>query len=238
MFLALCEDVVEGMLDAHTETGAVERMVERLKRWQAFLGRHGPEGLTPAAQRGLFGELWFLRKHLLGVRSHDEAISAWSGPAAASQDFNLPGGVVEVKTTCAVTPHQIAISNVRQLDAGEAPRLILYLLVVDENEAHGTSLPAMVNAIRDNIDGESRDRFDNALQMAGYLDVQRHLYIRPRFQIVRERFFDVQEGFPRLLASDLPTGVEQVRYAVALAACEEFTVSQAAVADWIGGERD
>jgi len=235
VFHALCEDVVDGMLVAGSQTAAVEKMVERLVRWQAFLGRHGPDGLPPEARRGLFGELWFLAEYLLPAISKEESVTAWVGPAGAGQDFQLDVGLVEVKTTIAVTPHHISISNAAQLEARLAPRLVLLFLVMDESEGHGTTLVDMIDTIRDNLDGELRDRFEDRLQMSGYLDIQRALYSRPRYHVVRLRCFDVVEGFPRLIVDDLPDGIEQVRYKIALAACKDHEIETGDVRSWLAG---
>jgi hypothetical protein len=217
----LCEDVVQSISSAKGEAEAVGAFVVRLSRWQAFLRKHGPGGLSIEARRGLYGELTFLRK-LLTRTADGSAIGAWKGWSFTNHDFQLPTGNVEVKTTSANTPHSFQVSNVGQLDDRSIPRLFLNLMVVDENEGGAESLPELVESIRLLVSDDWAGRFDDSLVQAGYLEAHRDHYSAPRYNIRSSRFYRIEEGFPRLRAEDLPAGVEQVTYSVAVAACRDF----------------
>jgi hypothetical protein len=69
-------------------------------------------------------------------------------------------------------------------------------------------------------------QYRDALRLAGYLDVQASMYATG-YAVRALQLFRVGPGFPRLLERDLPPGVGDVRYTVALAACQEFEVSTA-----------
>lgn len=84
IFTALVGDIVETACGASDERTAVEAVVERLSRWQRFLELTGPDGLSSERQRGLYGELWLTREHLLGVVS----------PTAAIRSLERPGGSI------------------------------------------------------------------------------------------------------------------------------------------------
>ncbi|MEG4816436.1 PD-(D/E)XK motif protein [Microcoleus sp. K5-D4] len=61
IFTTLVQDIVDAIAPIADEQNAVGAFFTRLQRWQAFLEKHNPEGLSQAEQQGLYGELWFLR---------------------------------------------------------------------------------------------------------------------------------------------------------------------------------
>ena len=96
--------------------------------WQVLFERVPAEGLSEEAQRGLFGELAVLENLCLAELDKSEAVSSWTGPDAAHQDFKIGGAAVEVKTTLATRHARISITNEKQLD--ERPHLVLLLVHV------------------------------------------------------------------------------------------------------------
>ena len=48
-------------------------------------------------------------------------------------------------------------------------------------------------------------------------------------------WFDVRDGFPRLVESDLPVGVGDVGYALALSACEDYRLGTDRVQELLKG---
>ena len=221
VFAALSADTIAHLAECASEQEAVQQLFARLARWQAFLQQHDPEGLSLPEQQGLFGELAILRRLIdLGV-GPTTAVESWQGPKGASHDFRLASGSVEVKTTTAVTPVTIRISNVRQLDDTGVPALLLVVLVLDEAEA-GQSLTSIVEEIAQRLPDTATNTWTDRLNAAGYLDIQRHLYESPGYLVRDLRTYSVAPGFPRLLEADLTEGVSDVRYAVSLAALKNF----------------
>lgn len=225
VFLTLSADLFRVLAQAEKEQEAVELFVSRLSRWQAFLRRHGPEALSLEARRGLFGELLVLRDILLPDLG-PVCISGWEGPRRASHDYELPRGSLEVKTTRAATPSEFEISNVLQLDDSHTQRLYLVLVLVQENESSGESLPEITSSIRGMLSGEALDQFEDRLVDAGFLDRHLYLYQAPRYSLRSIRPFRVREGFPRILESMVPPGVTAVSYTVAVAACLPFSCNE------------
>lgn len=224
VFHTLAEDVVSKLLEARDETEAVRLFVARLSRWQTFLRRHGNHGLSQEERRGLIGELFLLRNHLLTRWDQESAISSWKGCRGANHDFQFLLGSIEVKTTSSNTPHSFHVANIRQLDSPGQGQLFVFFVLVEENEAGNVSLPEVIDSLRIKLEGVALEAFEDNLVEAGYLENQKQNYSSPRYSIRRERFFRVDEDFPRLLEESLPSGVEEVRYQVAIAACTPFEV--------------
>jgi len=221
VFHALCDDVIQSLATASDEVEAVRAFVARLARWQAFLRRHSPEGLSLEERRGLFGELMFLSEVLLPRIDGVAAVKAWKGWQRANQDFQFAAGSVEVKTSSANLPHSFHVSNVGQLDTTGAT-LFVHLVQVAEAESGERSLADLVGSIRERLGDEANAVFDDALVEYGYIETHTELYSLPRYTIHSMRYFAVEGDFPRLLRAMMPAGVEEVDYSVAVAACTPF----------------
>ncbi len=225
IFTVLTGDIVSAVAGAATERDAVAAFVGRLRRWGRFLERGNPEGLGPEAQRGLYGELWFIDHHLFPALE-EVSISAWTGPEATAQDFQFPGCAVEVKTTTAKLPQHLAIASERQLDDTGVAALFLVHLSLDSRQDGRRTLPALIDGLRATLAGRESSAFllEERLLAAGYLDAHRHRYARTTYAVRTCQIYRVREGFPRLVEDDLPAGVGNVRYSVAAAACTPFAV--------------
>lgn len=226
VFRSLCADLTERLAVAADEPAAVRLLVSRLVRWQSFLRDHGPEGMSLQARRGLAGELCFLRDELL-PRIGEAGAQGWMGWSGANHDFQLHGSSIEIKTTVANTPHSFRVSNVGQLDDTSTPALHLCLTAISESENNGETLPEIVEAVRQILGTQAGDEFDDRLLQAGLIPAHYPLYATPRYSIRWRTLYRVADGFPRLRASSLPSGVEGVEYAVSVAACVPFAVDLA-----------
>ena len=221
VFLSLCSDLAEELQNLESGSDRKRSLLEFLARWARFFERHGLEGLSPERQRGLFGELCWLRHLLREGVNPPVAIQAWKGCDRGYHDFDLNGHVVEVKTTLSKEPEKVIISNERQLDNRGLMSLHLFVLSLIQAEMVGESLPDIVSSLRvvfAKVPLSSKG-FESSLREAGYLDNQAYLYTS-RYTAKSEHIFVVREGFPRII--ELPPGLGDLRYALLLAACQEY----------------
>lgn len=227
LFDALADDLARRVGAA--EAGCATQLAALLggvARWQRFLAV-GAEGLSDEAQRGLWGELHFLRGALLAAFGAEAAVAAWQGHAAAHQDFLVPRGAVEVKTTSGKAPHIVRITSERQLDDRGLPALYLRHLALAVRDGAGETLPSLVAALREQLltDAIAAERFEDALLAAGYLDAHAWRYEGRGYAVRETNDFAVRGRFPRLTERDLPAGVGDVRYALSLDACRAFLLA-------------
>jgi len=147
VFAALAEDLASRIEQA-TLGGASVVVVffGQLRRWQRFLAI-ARDGLDPASQRGLWGELHFLKTGLM-PRVGAAAVAGWKGPDGAHQDFQFAGAWIEVKTTLAKQPQSVHIASERQLDDTRASALFLHVLALEAHESGPATLPAAVADLR------------------------------------------------------------------------------------------
>lgn len=242
VFAILAEDIAPRVAAAADEKSAARVMLDRLNRWQKFLSARA-DGLSVSRQRGLFGELYFLRYVLLPQVDVPSAVMAWRAPERSHQDFQFASASIEVKTTTAKQPQDIRITSERQLDSTGTSALFLFVAVLDEREVEpngtvqGETLPAAVAALRNLLGSNNvpRDTFDDRLLDAGYLDADAPRFEARRFALRSQQCFQVVDGFPRLLEGSLPSGIGDVSYALSLAACAPFAVPVTAVISAISG---
>ena len=227
VFTSLAADLLRRVSEAASPVEQARAFLGQLSRWQKFLSASS-EGLTDEEQRGLWGELKFLRDHLcpiLGARS----VFGWKGPEHAHQDYQFDVGAIEVKTTLAKQPQVVRITSERQLDDAAWPILILYVVALEARENAGETLPQMVAAMRTLLAGhcDAQEQFEDKLLLVGYHDAHAVRYADHGYVVRTETFLRVQEGFPLLAERNLPSGIGDVSYGLTVAACTNFAMSEA-----------
>jgi hypothetical protein len=225
VFTALAEDLIRRVGIANSIEDQVNVFIGQLERWQRFLSANR-EGLGEEQQRGLWGELHFLRDHLL-PEFGSSAVDSWKGPDRAHQDFQFENKAVEIKTTLAKQPQLVRITSERQLDNTAFQSLFMCVIVLDTREGAGTSLPSLIQSIRQILlsDVSATERFEDLLLAAGYLDAHESRYMEIGYVIRKSIFFKIIRGFPRIVERDLAPGLGNVSYGLSISACTEFEVS-------------
>jgi len=222
IFVAVCADLVTGLNGCITNGSRRREITDFLARWSSFFDRHGLEGLSSEEQRGLYGELWWLRKLVRAGIDPTIAVASWKGCERSYQDFDIVGRAVEVKTTMMKEPRKVQISSERQLDNRGLLSLHLYVLTITKAGAGGETLPDLIQSLRA-IFLQSpvtvTYAFEKSLRKAGYLEIHSYLY-KTVYAPMREDFFQVAEGFPRI--TNIPQGLGDLHYTVVLAACADF----------------
>lgn len=225
LFAVVCEDLIAQVADEIQPLAVLNALLNRLEQWTALFETLAPDGLSAEKRQGLFGELWFLNRWLNAGADPVQCLTAWTGPGGSIHDFQLPEQAVELKTTSAVNPQTIQISNERQLDDGGLTNLWLWLLTLDVRPAGSQSLNDIIAGLLDRLSPSPglQNQFRLKLYQAGYQPTHKPLYEAPAYTVRQEQVFHVGGGFPRLRLNDLMPGVSAVHYAVALSACQPFT---------------
>lgn len=221
IFETLCRDVVEAGEAGVNCNEALSRALQRTRRWYHLLRGGKTIGLSIEEQRGLVGELAFLRE-LASALGPETAIEAWTGPTGSAKDFELIGSCIEVKTRRVAAKPFVSISSEDQLADVEGSRL--YLRVVNTSSAvlpEGESLHDLVQMTSKLFEQEGNAfcAWEEALYSTGY-DPEND-YEERRWLQGTATDYEVTGGFPRI-SPPLTNGVEKVRYSISLDACEAF----------------
>lgn len=237
IFAALADDVVRAAEPADPDN-VVERVAARLAHWQRFLEKTAPEGLSPDEQAGLFGELWFLTGHLVPTAGRLAAVEAWHGPLGGLQDFQARGWAVEVKTTRQAAPAAVRIASERQLQSDGLGFLGLVIVALEPRSGGSPTLVDAVAQARASVEADpaALEVLQNLLLSAGWADPLAPRYRLTSYNVRWALACEVGADFPRLTEHDLPPGIGDVTYGVAVDSCREHQVGFPAMMARLGGE--
>ncbi len=228
LFPILIEDVCCFILPAETEEELVRRTLSRLYHWQVFLKRHRHARLSEQEQVGLWGELWFLYSRLTTYLGVEAAVASWQGPDGRNQDFEFSRIAVEIKTTAANPHEKLNISNVRQLEPEGLNALYLYHIALVVHRESGKSLPVLIGEIRDilQVSASTLEHFNEQLFEMGYLDSESSWYEKTGYHVLSQKAYKITDGFPRILSSNIPIGVGDIKYSIVLSACADHLMER------------
>ena len=151
----------------------VKEILNRFEKWKSLFSKIGLQGLTPEEQRGLFGELYFLRKYLQGNSNFLEVVNTWIGTEREVRDFQSGTWAVEVKTTHGNNHQKVHISSERQLDTTNLDNLFLYHISLEQMQNSGESLNDIVASVLECLqsDALALNKFKSKIYEVGYFDL-------------------------------------------------------------------
>lgn len=223
LFAEMVGDVA-GAMDVAAPEGEVSvlrTMLRRVRMWQQFMSR-GKGPLSPEAELGLAGELFFMARLIEAGVSRESVLSGWVGPDDAPQDFLLGEGAIEVKATMSSSGFPVKIGSLEQLDDAVASPLFLAAVRFAAGEG-GSTLPEMVAEVERRVSEEpgAIDYLRERLMVAGYAEAHAGQYSR-RFEPKEKRMLSVSEGFPRLTPGVVPACVTRAVYEINLDHAGDF----------------
>lgn len=191
-FASFCALLCERIKD----TDATAAFVECMEEFRRLLS--GTRAVESSQLLGLVGELLLL-EHLLETDA--TAVRFWQGPRGARQDFRSATCAIEVKTTTRseAAGLRVRISSIDQLDPPEAGRLFLHLVRLEQVEAGSFSAREIQVRIESRLTPAEVATFRECLPAALLPDV-------PRYSLLEDATWEVDDEFPRLSASRLVRG--------------------------------
>jgi len=227
VFGTLAQDMVDHLSTVPTWRSGVEAFILRLQQWLAFLKKHGPSGLSPKNELGLFGELWVLRKVFLPTVTPTRAVAGWTGPLGTAQDFQLSVVGIEVKSTpIRQGERALHIASEHQLDDSDLRLLFLVHLFLEMSLGAGETLPDIISDIRSQLGpfSEAKAAFEIRLRHAGYLDAHENIYAAHAFTLRETASYRISTGFPRIVPATLMKGLQDVSYCILVDECRAYRV--------------
>jgi hypothetical protein len=196
-----------------------EQLISRYQKWLEIFRRGKPERLSPSEVQGLVGELLFLDEIVSPQIGVHNAVVSWTGPSLDEQDFLLPAALIEIKSSIQSKDARIQISSENQLDIVSGK---IFLVHQTLKVGQGISLNSIVEKIRakKRHSAFSRDAFEGKLCEVGYEILGD--YDEPLFACDGRKFFEVDEGFPKLARSKLSPAIQRVSYALEINQLSEF----------------
>jgi hypothetical protein len=229
LFQGLCLTLTSALERATDSESSLAVALAHIRRWKVFLSGRGGPRLSPEEVRGLFAELSFLLELIENGASATNAVEAWLGPERSHQDFIFANTAVEIKALSGTERNAVRISSEDQLESlNNSLFLRLYRLsnLPDANTAR--SLNEIVATVENALDdAEAVVAFDRKLAAQGYAPLAD--YDEPSFVVSETRTYLVEPEFPRLIRSQLPSGLAEVAYDLKLESIAPFQCDGAAI---------
>ena len=141
------------------------------------------------------------------------------------RDFLFKDIGFEVKFTSAKKP-TLNISSELQLDSQNLSKLYLILYATEKVNDKGFSLNSLIEDVRLNLKNNqiSLNTFNEILNKIGYFDTDSENYTN-LYKLKNRFIFIVNDEFPKIIASDLKTGIFNTTYSIDLSSIEKYIVS-------------
>jgi hypothetical protein len=224
VFDTFITDVLSAIINESDIKTILKNYSNRLVKWQSLFERLKQPGLTAEEQRGLFGELFFMRKFLQANLDFKNIIISWIGSERQIRDYQFGNWSAEVKTTHSNNHQKVHISSERQLDTTNIENLFLFHLSLETRQQSGETLNQIVDAVIEILSSDfaALSHFRNKLIEGGYFDHHRELYADNGYFIRQESFYKVENSFPRIEEKDIRNGVGDVKYSIVVSQCSDF----------------
>ncbi|UDM62728.1 PD-(D/E)XK motif protein [Pseudoalteromonas piscicida] len=222
LFYSLCETLIHELSEVSDPLVGLSVALSQIKRWKAFMAGKKGQVLSAEEVRGLFSELKFLLQMLGEMNNELDALEAWQGPETSHQDFIFSDTAVEVKSLSGRERNAVKISSEDQLESLSSSLFLKVFRLVDMPESKASiSLNELVNAVEEMLtEAEAIEMFDTKLAKAGY--VQMLAYDKPKFIVAEEQTYRVERDFPKIIRSELHTGLTRVGYEIKLESVRNF----------------
>ncbi|MCL2246480.1 MAG: PD-(D/E)XK motif protein [Lentimicrobiaceae bacterium] len=229
IFSLFIQNVLEDIFDCITESEALAKTLNVIAKWKKLFDKINFNGLNNEQQKGLIGELLFFNYLLDNHKSATNILNAWTGADFEDKDFTFGATGVEVKFTSAKTP-KVTISSERQLDTQSLNELFLILYTAEEIKENGFSLTSLVEQIRHKISVNAGELklFNEKLMLIGYFEDDKSHYNK-MYSLKKTLAFEVADSFPKIVKSQIPLSIYDVKYSIELSAIEQFIVNIEAV---------
>ncbi|MEK5547460.1 PD-(D/E)XK motif protein [Paenibacillus sp. FSL L8-0689] len=224
IFEVVLQNVVDHLMAREQNESVFTVVYKVLDRWRIFFQKGGYRKLTEEQQRGLFGELWYIKEWLNQFPTAPPLIiEQWEGPTSGRIDFKHSNRGVEIKTAINKLTKTIKISNENQLRLTKAVSSIyLYVCFIEPSKTHGVSLQALVNEVQNSIASRSDRMLLKFNDLLEDLRFKEEDYTDDFFFVDKVEVYEAAMNFPRILQEDLPKGISHVSYSIDLTHCMEF----------------
>ena len=224
IFDILVTDVLASVINESDIKIILKNYSNRLIKWQSLFEKFKQQGLTAEEQRGLYGELFFMRKFLHANSDFKNVILSWTGPEKQIKDFQFGRWSVEVKTTHGNNHQKVHINSERQLDTTNLDNLFLNHLSLEVRQQSGETLNQLVDSVLEILDKDftALNQFRNKLIEAGFFDHHRQQYTDIGYFIRQDIFYKIENQFPRIEERDIRDCIGDVKYSIIISQCSDF----------------
>lgn len=223
VFVTMCDDIIWYSHNEKDRKHAMIKVLERYSAWLKLLERKNKALLGSREQKGLIGELIFLKNIIEDGMSIQVALNGWVGPDGADQDFVYSDEWYEIKSV-GISATEISISSLEQLDKSEKGELVVMRVNRCAPEQKGAfTLYKLVHQLLSLINGnpECVEDFILKLGSVGYIDMLE--YDEQYYAYYGEKAYSVEKDFPRLTRNCVPSELSNAEYKLVIATLEKWS---------------
>lgn len=227
VFFVLCNNLVRSAVGCQSEDIAMAAIKNRFATWKKLF--HNPSAeMTEELYKGLFGELFFLKNHLMSYHDCTVAVNAWSGPDRTAKDFCVGNIWFEIKTA-STNAEAVKISSLTQLESDDAGHLVIVKTekMSDEFDNGECSVEQLLTSVLNTINDESlKDELVKKVALYGYnLDTDPSQF--HKYKVTRMNFYRVDDNFPRITSAKVPySEIIRVAYELSISSIERYLEDQ------------
>lgn len=213
VFITMSSDIMEFSYSKQ-EKESLNKVIRRYSAWLRLLDHKREAIMSINTQKGLIGELLFLKEQIENGKESAIVISGWGGPEGADRDFSYGYGWHEIKTIGASST-SVSISSVEQLDTDQEGELVIYRIDKSVPTQKGAfTLYSLVHKLFDLLRKDDNTLYEFVLKLgsAGYIDMKE--YDTQYFVFSSKQRYRVDNEFPRLVRRSLPKGILNVEYQI------------------------
>ena len=223
MFISLCWDLINCTEECASKSEGIHKAVKRFQKWQKLFTQQKNTGLSDEGFRGLLGELIVLTRVLAPVYGFGASVKAWTGPVFSDRDFEFADTWFEAKAT-SFSKESIQISSIDQLDSSASGKLVICRMEKTSplQEKSITMRKLIADVSRELDDENIITLFNSRLLLAGLKDGDTRLDDPYIVHSVEQ--YAVEDDFPRIVRSNLPTAIIGGSYLIDIAAIQKWRV--------------
>lgn len=223
VYFVLCDNLIKTILGCRSEEIAMSSVKNRFTSWKKLF-KNPSSDMTEELYKGLFGELYFLKKWMLVHYSSDVAVNAWSGPDKTSKDYSVGTDWYEVKTV-STNSETVKITSLTQLDSSCAGKLILVKTekMSKEYDDGECSVEQLLAFILNKISDETiKDAFIEKIANYGYNFENSNTNFH-KYRVSSLNFYRVDESFPKITHKEVPYNeVVKIQYELSISGLEKY----------------
>jgi len=225
IFIVFIEDIIKSLKNINNVEDALVVISKRINYWRKLFSKYTNGLLSPQQQRGLYGELYFIKLLLENFKNHSMVLNAWQAPMGSNQDFYFNKLAIEVKTSKSNSP-VIKIASEFQLDITGLNKLFIAFYKLIEFPDDENTLLRLINEIRTILKDKEELLFDfnQKLEYLGISSNMESEYNKIGYAVRKEYYYDVNDKFPKITSGLINEAISKVSYEITPNKCTDFEI--------------
>lgn len=222
LFYKFCDDLIEQTADIKEKTDGYDAIINRFYQWKKMFVTSKRNFLTEPEIMGLIGEILVLREYLMPALGCTKALESWSGQELTHKDFSYDDTWLESKAI-SKSAQTVKISSLEQLESEHDGELAIHWLEKMSPAYEGINLNRLiVDTMQLFTQYDEQDNFARKVSLQGY--EYNNYYDDFVYEVSAFKRYLVNEDFPKLTKTSVPTAIKKASYEVQLSDITGFEI--------------